>query len=154
MRLEHPAAVLQGGSGPLVHHAPCPPLSPFDPHRINPIGREQLPGRQLAQVNGGDAKLAAELLAFLDPADDAVGPAQHGASVGEISTGNRPADPATGDRLSAKIDRLNHVHVEAKARPKHPERLDVPAAAAAETMVVSNHEFAYCAALQQDLANE
>jgi hypothetical protein len=152
--LEYAAPVLKRRSRPLVHHAPGVSAAPLDPHGIDAVGWEQLPRRQLAQVDGRHPELAPALLAPSYPAHHPVGAAEHSRGTGQIATGNRPAYPAAGDVLAAEVHRIYHVDGEAEPVSQGSQSVHIATPAASEAMIVPDHQLADGAPREQHLAHE
>ena len=147
VRLEDAPAVLEGGLGPLVHHPAGPAAAPLDPHRVDPVGRQQLLRRHVGQVDRRDARSAARAAR---PGPPARSPGTAGracrAARGEVAAGHRPADPRAGDVLLADIHRRHHVHLEPALGAQPAQGLDVAAPAPAEAVVVPDHQLPHLAA--------
>jgi hypothetical protein len=143
VHLKKSTSVLKGGPRPLVHHPTHPPVTPFDGHCIDAIGREELSRRELVQINSGHAQEPSPTLSLTDPTHNPIGPAQHSRRGGQISARDSPANPAAGDMLPTKVHRLHYVHLEPLGGTQPAEGLYVAAASATETMIMPDHELAY-----------
>src|SRR3954454_3969088 len=112
MRLEHSPPVVKCGARTLVHHAPGSTLPPLDDHCIDPVGRQKLAGRQLAQVDGRNPELTAPPISLPDPPHHPIGASQHGPGVMKIPTCYRAPDSATRNQLTTQVYRLDHIDCE------------------------------------------
>ena len=106
----------EGRPGPLVHHPAGAAAPPLDPHRVDPVGRQQLLRRHVGQVDRRDAEQPAAPLALAHPPAHLVRPAQHPRRGGEVAAGDGAADPRAGDVLLADVHRRHHVHRRTRAR--------------------------------------
>jgi hypothetical protein len=52
MHLKGTPAVLERGTGPLIHHATQASSPPLDCHRVDAVWREELSGVELTQIDG------------------------------------------------------------------------------------------------------
>src|SRR3954447_4890316 len=154
MRLQHSPAVVKRGSRSLVHHATGSTLPPFDDHCIDPIRGQELAGRQLAQINSWNPKLAAPAISLPDPPHHTIRAAQHGAGSVKVPSCHRPSDSAAGDQLAAQVNRLDHIHPEPEASTHATEGLDIATSAAAKAMVMPDDQLADAAPVHQDLPHE
>jgi hypothetical protein len=154
MSLEGSPSVLKCRLGPLVHHAPGMTSTPLDSDSIHPIGWQQLSRGKLTEIDGRHPEQATSPLSLPDTPDHTVGPPQHGPGSHQISARHRAADPATGDMLTAEIDRVHDIDVEPLCGTKAAEGLHISAPSPAEPVIVTDHQFANRATIEQNLADE
>ena len=126
--------------------------APLDPHRVDAVGRQQLLRRHVGQVDRRHAEQPAAPLALHHPPAHLVRPAEHPGGGGQVAAGDGAPDPRAGDVLLADVHRLDHVHVEPALGAEAAQGLDVAAPAAAEAVIVPDHQLAHLAAVEQHLA--
>ena len=100
-----PPAVREGRLGALVHHPLGAAAPPLDPDRVDAVGRQQLLGRHVGQVDRRHAEQPAAPLAVPHPPAHLVRPAEHPGRGGQVAAGDRAPDPRAGDVLLADIHR-------------------------------------------------
>src|SRR5713101_3540827 len=154
VHLERAPAVTERGLTALVHHPAHPAAAPLHPDGVNPVGRQQLLRGDLAEIDRRHSEHSAPPLAGHHLPGDTIGPAEQASRRAEIAARHRPTDAPARDRLPAQVHRRHHVHRESELGPEASEGLDVAAPAAAEAMVIPEHQLPHAAARQQYLPHE
>src|SRR5690625_7320341 len=94
------------------------------------------------RVSSGCTQGADQLLAYDDPARNAVGPAQQGLGQGEVGALQGLPDARTADPLSGDDEGLGGGHLKAVAPSCPAQHVDVAAAIATKAQVVPHDDVA------------
>ena len=107
-----------------------------------------------AQVGGGEAERAAELLAAHHPAADRIGAAQQARRIGEIAAAQCFADAGAGNALALQLHGFDFARRKAQLRAHPLQQRQIAATAVAEAEIRADPDFARAQAPDQHPAHE